>query len=976
MASIFTYDPNPPRVSSPWLNSSVSKPSGKDLYGDPHPAYIDRQPTPLSLDRQPIIKVDSATTKLEAEPQEGPIEYKLHLLLHPRSINDAPGRPNISGSYHSKVEKTTKSTSEGKSGRLDPTIARSVPEASLANALLNSSPNRSRQQRLEQLTTQLLWRLQQSSPYHASTTMKWTPPTYIVEHTGYQSSPPPMSLIPGLQESEGALYEIGVTDDGTLVGLSEDLMAESIDTLKLMASSLGCSVEILRMVSVVEPDPEIATKNGEQVQRVPQKKLWVAEAFVKPDLSLSSSQGTLNQQHEIAPPADRNLATTDKLAKPGIANPYSRSRQVRVSLTGTTMCGKSSLLGTLSTATLDNGRGKSRLSLLKHKHELATGVTSSIAQELIGYHDIGSTSEKEWMSEVINFETGDVSSWNDVHDITGSGRLVLLTDCAGNPRYRRTALRGLIGWAPHWTLLCIPADDSEDTSGRSGSTPPSAEILGTAAADVDLSGSYLDLCLKLHLPLVIVITKLDLTSKQGLRLTLTKVLSILKAADRKPCILPGSSPVSEHDLSRITSDALENAASLTSDLEKGVQETVPIVLTSALNGTGIATLHALLHHLPLPDVNHTQPSAHIIAQPSRSKVLFHIEDVYHTTTKKFNSPIDFINNNRSTSIIGGHLQRGTISIGDELVLGPFPLDRPSEIDVEDSNPSLNLRSTHPRTLTTSRSLPSTLHHHNADPQGFSLKDSTTPTTRIHEDSEWRRVQVISIRNLRQPVHRLSAGQVGTLGVVPLSSFSSSAPIAGSAALGAMIRRGMVVLDAARDDDAPPRARAGFVAEFAKCDLEAMAVGTMVLVYVASVRATARIVAARVPDEDVLEGVQGRGGLAVKSRNGGGEGEGEKGKYGRGSQGMRYDDDAFGFEMGEYDGHDKNGDEADDDDDAGNEVTTLLVSLRFDHSREYVETGAQVLIMDAGAGLYGGHKRGEKGVVAGLGGIVGVVVEGE
>lgn len=63
------------------------------------------------------------------------------------------------------------------------------------------------------------------------------------------------------------------------------------------------------------------------------------------------------------------------------------TQQLRITLTGPTTSGKSSLLGTLSTATLDNGRGKSRLSLLKHRHEIESGVTSSVAQELIGYKD-------------------------------------------------------------------------------------------------------------------------------------------------------------------------------------------------------------------------------------------------------------------------------------------------------------------------------------------------------------------------------------------------------------------------------------------------------------------------------------------------------------------------------------------------------------------------------------------------------------
>ena len=56
-------------------------------------------------------------------------------------------------------------------------------------------------------------------------------------------------------------------------------------------------------------------------------------------------------------------------------------------MTGPTTCGKSTLLGTLSTGTLDNGHGTNRSFLLKHRHELASGVTSSVAQELIGYKD-------------------------------------------------------------------------------------------------------------------------------------------------------------------------------------------------------------------------------------------------------------------------------------------------------------------------------------------------------------------------------------------------------------------------------------------------------------------------------------------------------------------------------------------------------------------------------------------------------------
>ena len=915
MASIFTYEPNPPRVSSPWATSGISTPAEQDLRNDNHPPSVDRQPTPLSLSDQPIVEVNSATTRLEAEPQEGPVEYKLHLLLLPRSLSNASGGSNLPGSNHSKSEKSAKSTPENKHEKHDLVAARSMSEASLSNTQPVASSPRSRQQRLEQLTTQLLWRLQQSSPYHASTTIKWAPPSFAKDDATSEKDPHPATLIPGLEESTGALYEIGVTDDGTLIGLPEDIMAESIDTLKIMAASLGCSVDILRMVSVGEPEHEMKSGNQPRMFNGHHRKLWVAEAFVKPDLSLCHPSATFHQQrsHNSSPIRDLHKAPLQSKSTKALSR--SQTKQIRVSLTGATMSGKSSLLGTLSTATPDNGRGKSRLSLLKHKHELASGVTSSIAQELIGYHDITSTPEKEWIAEVINFNTDNVTSWNDVHDSTKSGRLVLFTDCAGNPRYRRTAIRGLVGWAPHWTLLCIPANDAEDTSGRPGSAPSQGEVLGAAAAELDLSAAYLDLCLRLHLPLVVVITKLDLASKQGLRLTLAKILSTLKATNRKPNILPGSAtPVSEPECLQITSRTLPDATSLRSDLEDNPQETVPIVLTSALNGTGIVTLHALLHELPIPDAIHSRPSALPgILDQTGPAVLFHIEDEYHPASRQSNSPVDLHNSASSVCILGGHLQRGTIFIGEELTIGPYALDRPTA-DTDDSDHVPNTRA-RPPTMTTSRSFPGALHGQTS--------------LRRAAGAEWRRIRVLSIRNLRQPVHSLTGGQVGTVGVLPLAE-----PISGSAMT--MIRRGMVLAKQT------PKAKRSFVAAFTRGDMETLAVGMTVLVHVASVRATAKIVAARMPDN-----------------------KSEAAMHDSRRTDTNDDDDAFGFEMGQHVGQP-----------SGDDWSTLLVSFRFDLSREHVETGAQVLIVEAGAGWYGGHKRGEKGTVAGLGGFVGTVVEGD
>src|ERR1700709_815806 len=124
MASIFTYDPDPPRVASPWLTPADSpKPS------TPQP---DRTTNPTGTTLSGHL-ADYGVTKLEPEPQEGPTEYKLHLLLRPR-----------------RTYKSMTTTNPAKA-------------VSAGWAPPSPSPH-ARQARLEHLTTQLLWRLQQSVP--------------------------------------------------------------------------------------------------------------------------------------------------------------------------------------------------------------------------------------------------------------------------------------------------------------------------------------------------------------------------------------------------------------------------------------------------------------------------------------------------------------------------------------------------------------------------------------------------------------------------------------------------------------------------------------------------------------------------------------------------------------------------------------------------------------------------------------------
>ena len=436
MASIFTFDPDPPRVSSPWATPPAGKTSRS---ATPHqeakhlPSTSGRNSNQAEVGASvQVPRIDYTNiTRLEAEPQEGPTEYKLHLLLRRRrSFTRASTGSYVSGSLRRNES----------SGLLS--IGRSVSESNL----LPSTPpplasTQSKQHRLEQLTTQLLWRLQQSCPYHVTSSSAPVLP-HLPDDAKLSTPEMPQRLLPGLEESKGALYEIGIADDGTIVGLAEDEMEESLNNLRAMAASLGCGVEVLRMVPVGEC--EWLEDAGSAQQKVYTSTLLVAEALVRPDQHLID----YTKDSQQAESRQTDLAKSDGL-EPTLTNgPRIVTEQLRVTVTGATMSGKSSLLGTLSTATLDNGRGKSRLSLLKHRHEIASGMTSSVTQELIGYRDV-MEDEDTSATQVISYGSGDVSSWIDIHAAIESGetgRLVFLSDSAGHPRFRRTTVRGIVGW--------------------------------------------------------------------------------------------------------------------------------------------------------------------------------------------------------------------------------------------------------------------------------------------------------------------------------------------------------------------------------------------------------------------------------------------------------------------------------------------------------------------------------------------------
>ncbi|KAJ5495833.1 hypothetical protein N7539_000949 [Penicillium diatomitis] len=814
MASIFTYDPDPPRVSSPWSTSGSSTPQVNQSSQN---SQTGRNGLPVrtrsssQLNGAPDFLSDYGITKLEPEPQEGPTEYKLHLLLRPRRpyLSMSTGSV-VAGSYHSRASIA------------GPTSSSSSPAPDATPRPMQAKSAQSRQQRLQGLTTQLLWRLQQSSPFHSSTTANLVVPVLpdATPQLGVPSKP--ARLLPGLEESQGALYEIGVADDGTFVGLTEDELDESVTNLQAMSASLGCKVEILRRVIVGKcewaDDSPAAPPDSNKFHRA---NLWVAEALVSPDLDyykLTSSRGRRDNASSSSQVSTAAVGSTEEDS--------STTEQIRISIAGSSASGKSSLVGTLTSSIFDNGRGSSRLSLLKHRHEISSGITSSVAQELIGYSG-GST------PTVVNYASGNVAAWDDIHAASRGGRLAFVSDLPGSVRYLKSTLRGLLSWAPHYVMLCIPANCGDETS-------VDTDSLAEPASEIERCLAYLDLCLKLDMNIVIVITKLDVASRGGLRENLAKVLSALKTAGRKPAMLPAS-PAKDKalNLQQISAADSNDVRKVLAAASDQWPTTVPIVLCSAVDGTGAGKLHALLRYLPIP-TRRPQRGSRIersLGQLGTPSVVFDIDEVFAIPPSKvYSVSADKEGNQSRGMVLCGLVRHGSISVGDEMIVGPILVD--TSTDSNGDSAHLLSRSSGPGV---SAAFPASLSH-----GILSSRDSSTQV-------KWHRIRVISVRNLRLPVRRLKEDQVGTIGIELLASADDEKNSRMS-----RIRKGMVLANLSPDLK-PSRTfpvprpstvslafHTGFTATFPAAEFSALnspplLLGGNAIAYTANVRTTVRVV---------------------------------------------------------------------------------------------------------------------------------------
>ncbi|MCL4135120.1 UNVERIFIED_CONTAM: hypothetical protein GTU68_024517 [Idotea baltica] len=227
------------------------------------------------------------------------------------------------------------------------------------------------------------------------------------------------------------------------------------------------------------------------------------------------------------------------------------SIEIRVAVVGNSDVGKSTLLGVLTRGELDNGRGCARLNVFRHRHEVYSGKTSSISLQIMGFDTEG---------HVIDQTCTRSRDYDDEDICKKSSKIINFIDLAGDQKYLHTTAFGLSGYSPHYAVLVVSA--------FSGVAPMTEEHISLARA--------------FDVPIIIVVTKIDIASPLQVEKTLADLRTVLTQPGHKrvPFLIE-----SEDDAITAGSNQLDS-------------NIVPIFCVSSVTGEGLCLLKKFLFVLP------------------------------------------------------------------------------------------------------------------------------------------------------------------------------------------------------------------------------------------------------------------------------------------------------------------------------------------------------------------------------------------
>merc|ERR1712137_307926 len=181
------------------------------------------------------------------------------------------------------------------------------------------------------------------------------------------------------------------TDD-PLVVLEPPILGNGRDHLVFESATSDEAVEDSKIsneedLNRLQKQPGVFTRCELSIRRVETHLLDPSPISLQ---QLADSTSTADMKLKLTPKVPTTAAnkTTTEDNKNSLSETLS-SRNIRVAVVGNVDAGKSTLIGTLTTSCLDDGRGKSRTSIMKHRHEIETGRTSTASSHILGFSKNG-----------------------------------------------------------------------------------------------------------------------------------------------------------------------------------------------------------------------------------------------------------------------------------------------------------------------------------------------------------------------------------------------------------------------------------------------------------------------------------------------------------------------------------------------------------------------------------------------------------
>lgn len=288
-----------------------------------------------------------------------------------------------------------------------------------------------------------------------------------------------------------AVYFIGVHDEGRLIGLSDEKMEESLFVLK----------KIAREIDAVILDVEKQSASNGNVAKV----------------LIGKPQG-LKKDHLL------------------------------VGVAGHVDHGKSTLVGTLTTGTLDDGSGGTRIFLDVQKHEIERGLSADLSFGVYGFCKGKPVRLKNPLNKKEKAKL-----------VEKCDKIVSFVDTVGHEPWLRTTIRGIVGQKLNYGLLVVAADQ--------GPTHITKEHLGIILAT--------------ELPLIVVMTKIDRVTDERSAEVQGEIFDLLKLVGRIP----------------FTVRSIEDADFVAENMN---QHIVPVMKASPVTGENLEILDELLLRLKIP----------------------------------------------------------------------------------------------------------------------------------------------------------------------------------------------------------------------------------------------------------------------------------------------------------------------------------------------------------------------------------------